>query len=83
MQTYLGTWQIAPSDGFWTGQDISESEAVVSAAVRAGIRGFDTARSYGKGKAEQTLSKILRRFPDIPFRVDTKIMPSAKDPGRA
>lgn len=83
MQTYLGTWQIAPSDGFWTGQDISESEAVVSAAVRAGIRGFDTARSYGKGKAEQTLSKILRRFPDIPFRVDTKIMPSSKDPGRA
>ena len=60
MQTYLGTWQIAPSDGFWTGQDISESEAVVSAAVRAGICGFDTARSYGKGKAEQTLSKILR-----------------------
>ncbi len=83
MQTYLGTWQIAPSDGFWTGQDISESEAVVTAAVRAGIRGFDTARSYGKGKAEQTLSKILRRFPDIPFRVDTKIMPSSKDPGRA
>ena len=83
MQTYLGTWQIAPSDGFWTGQDISESEAVVSAAVRAGIRGFDTARSYGKGKAEQTLSKILRRFPDIPFCVDTKIMPSAKDPGQA
>ena len=82
MQTYLGTWQIAPSDGFWTGQDISESEAVVSAAVRAGIRGFDTARSYGKGKAEQTLSKILRRFPNLPFRVDTKIMPSAKDPAQ-
>ncbi|MBR6348613.1 MAG: aldo/keto reductase, partial [Spirochaetales bacterium] len=82
MQTYLGTWQIAPSDGFWAGQDISDSEAVISAAVRAGIRGFDTARSYGKGKAEQTLSKILRRFPNLPFRVDTKIMPSAKDPGQ-
>ena len=82
MQTYLGTWQIAPSDGFWTGQDLSDSEAVLSAAVKAGIKGFDTAGSYGKGQAEQTLSKILRRFPDIPFFVDTKIMPSSKDPAQ-
>lgn len=80
MRTYLGTWQTSPSDGFWTDQNIPDSKAVISAAVRLGIRGFDTARSYGKGRAEQTLSKVLRRFTDIPFSVDTKIMPSAKNP---
>ena len=80
MKTYLGTWQIAPSDGFWTDQDLSESEAVLSAAVKAGIRCFDTAQSYGKGRSEQTLAKILRRHPDIRFTIDTKIMPSTKSP---
>ncbi|MBO6000985.1 MAG: aldo/keto reductase [Spirochaetales bacterium] len=62
MEFYLGTWQVSPSDGFWTDQDISESEKVISQAVRMGIRGFDTAHSYGKGRSEQTLAKVLRRF---------------------
>ena len=62
MKFYLGTWQVAPSDGFWTGQDLAESENVISTAVKNGIFGFDTAQSYGKGQAEQTLSKVLRRF---------------------
>lgn len=80
VKTYLGTWQTSPSDGFWTDQSIADSEAVLSAAVRSGICCFDTAQSYGKGQAEQTLAKILRRFPDRKdsFVIDTKIMPSAK-----
>ena len=80
METYLGTWQVAPSDGFWTDQSLSDSEKVLSSAVRNGIAGFDTAQSYGKGQAEQTLAKILRRFPEKAgtFRIDTKIMPSSK-----
>ena len=61
MEFYLGTWQVAPSDGFWVGQDISQSEKVISCAIRLGIRGFDTAQSYGKGRAEQALAKVLRR----------------------
>ena len=78
--TYLGTWQTSPSDGFWTDQSITDSEAVLSAAVRLGICRFDTAQSYGKGQAEQTLAKILRRFPDKTeyFVIDTKIMPSTR-----
>ncbi len=90
MQLYLGTWQVAPSDGFWTDQDTSESESVISTAVRLGIHGFDTAQSYGKGRSEQTLAKVLRRFLDVscalaPLRpchpkIDTKIMPSTKEP---
>ena len=78
-EIYLGTWQVSPSDGFWTGQDVAESEKVISFAVRSGIRGFDTAAGYSRGRAEQVLSKVLRRFPGIPFRVDTKIMPAARD----
>ena len=83
METYLGTWQIAPSDGFWTDQNLSDSEKVLSSAVKGGIAGFDTAQSYGKGRAEQTLSKILRRFPDKAesFRIDTKTMPSTRPAG--
>lgn len=80
MKTYLGTWQTAPSDGFWTDQSLRDSENVISRAVRLGIRCFDTAQSYGKGRSEQTLAKILRRFPDLSFTVDTKIMPSSKSP---
>ena len=80
VKTYLGTWQTSPSDGFWTDQSIADSEAVLSAAVRSGLCCFDTAQSYGKGQAEQTLAKILRRFPDKApsFVIDTKIMPSAR-----
>ena len=78
MRTYLGTWQVTQTDGFWTGQDTGSGEAVISTAVKAGITGFDTAQSYGKGRAEQLLGKILRRFPSRTFNVDTKIMPSSK-----
>ena len=79
MRTYLGTWQVSPTDGFWTDQDPSSAEAVLASAVRLGITGFDTAQSYGKGRAEQVLGKILRRFPDRSFSVDTKIMPTTRN----
>ena len=78
MRTYLGTWQVTPSDGFWTDQDPSSGESLLSTAVRLGVTCFDTAQSYGKGRTEQVLGKILRRFPDRKFVVDTKIMPSSK-----
>ena len=79
MQTYLGTWQVSPTDGFWTDQEPSAGEAVLSAAVRMGITGFDTAQSYGRGRSEQVLGKVLRRFPGRQFCVDTKIMPTTRN----
>ena len=78
VQYYLGTWQVSPSDGFWTDQDISESEKVISLALKLGIKGFDTAQSYGKGQSEQTLAKVLRRTNNQDIKIDTKIMPSTK-----
>lgn len=76
----LGTWQCAPSDGFWKDQNPLESERLLGQAVRMDIRSFDTAQSYGKGRAEQLLGKVLSRFPNEGFKVDTKIMPTTKEP---
>jgi len=80
MTTYLGTWQTAPSDGFWTDQNLRESEKTISFAIKNGISGYDCAQSYGHGQAEQTLGKVLRRHPEATFLVDTKIMPTTRDP---
>lgn len=76
----FGTWQCAPSDGFWCNQDPLESERLLGQAVRMGIRSFDTAQSYGKGRTEQLLGKVLSRFPNESFEVDSKIMPTTKEP---
>lgn len=76
----LGTWQTVPTDGFWTNQDPFCSEKLLSFAIHQGFTCFDTAQSYGKGRAEQLLGKVLSRFPNKSFEVDTKIMPSSKEP---
>ncbi len=76
----LGTWQTVPSDGFWKDQDPALSEKLLSLAIRQGFKNFDTAQGYGKGRAEQLLGKVLARFPNKSFIVDSKIMPSSKDP---
>jgi len=81
MSNYIvGTWQLVPSDGFWKDQNTKESENFLGQAVRMGNTSFDTAQSYGKGRTEQLLGKVLTRFPFCDFKVDTKIMPSSKDP---
>ncbi len=69
---------MCPSDGFWKDQDTAESEKTLRCALKHNIRVFDCAQSYGKGRAEQILGKILRRFPDRSFDVDTKIMPTTR-----
>lgn len=76
----LGTWQTVPSDGFWKDQDPALSEKLLSLAIRQGFKNFDTAQGYGKGRAEQLLGKVLARFPNKSFNVDSKIMPSSKGP---
>ena len=76
----IGTWQTVPSDGFWTDQDPSLSEKLLTFAIHQGFTGFDTAQGYGKGRAEQLLGKVLARYPNKVFDVDSKIMPSSKEP---
>ncbi len=55
----LGSW--AFSEGYWEGQDRRNSIRAVAAALRGGIRLFDTAPAYGNGQAEQLLGQQLRR----------------------
>lgn len=76
----LGTWQTVPSDGFWIDQEPADSEKLLSFAIHQGFTSFDTAQGYGKGRAEQLLGKIMSHFPQKEFEIDTKIMPSAKEP---
>lgn len=75
----LGCWQFAGAFGFWTNQQRSDSIKTIHAAIRGGVRHFDTAQGYGNGRSEQLLGQQLRRFRDIvprqEFRIATKIMP--------
>jgi aryl-alcohol dehydrogenase-like predicted oxidoreductase len=55
----LGCW--AFGQGLWQ-QELSNSIKTIHHALRLGLRDFDTAQSYGKGKSEQVLTQQLRRF---------------------
>lgn len=69
----LGTWQVSPTHGFWTGQDLNESRNVLTYALRRGLRHFDTAPSYGNGVAEQLLGSIVKNRCEL--YLATKFMP--------
>lgn len=75
----LGCWQFGPSFGFWEDQRRTDSLRVLNAALREGIRHFDTAASYGNGSSEQILGQQLKRFSNTIGReelsIATKIMP--------
>ncbi|MCF0238588.1 MAG: aldo/keto reductase [Sphaerochaetaceae bacterium] len=79
MKVALGTWQITSTHGFWINQNPKEGEKTLSFAVKEGITSFDTAQSYGNGLTEQILGKVLSRYPNRKFEIDTKIMASSSD----
>ena len=53
------------------GSELKNSARVIEAALAAGIRHFDTAPSYGEGKSEEVLGRILANVPEI--TISTKI----------
>lgn len=59
----LGTWAFGGNAGFWTDQERSASIRTLHLAVRSGVRSYDTAYAYQKGRAEQMLGQQLKRFP--------------------
>lgn len=65
----LGCWQLGAE---WGEVSDAAAEAVLQAAVAAGIDFFDTADVYGKGRSEQRLGDFLRRTGTRPF-VATKV----------
>lgn len=72
----LGTWGFGPSFGFWEDQVQSDSTKTLRLALKSGLRHFDSAPSYGSGKAEQLLGSQLKTHPNrASLTIATKCMP--------
>ncbi len=65
----LGT---APLGGLFTSVKEDDSDALITAALDAGINYFDTAPLYGHGRAEKRLGRILKSA-GKPFVISTKV----------
>ena len=60
----LGTWQLG---GDWGDVDDDSAEAVLEAALDAGVTLLDTADVYGDGRSEERIRKALAPRGDRPF----------------
>ena len=60
----LGTWQLG---GDWGDVDDDAAEAVLEAALDAGVDLLDTADVYGDGRSEERIRKALAPRSDRPF----------------
>ncbi|MCU1613822.1 MAG: aldo/keto reductase [Frankiales bacterium] len=60
----LGTWQLG---GDWGNVDDDAAEAVLDAALDAGVTLLDTADVYGDGRSEERIRKALGLRRDRPF----------------
>jgi aryl-alcohol dehydrogenase-like predicted oxidoreductase len=72
----LGCWAIGGSD--WGGeQEVEDSLAAMQASWDNGIRHFDTAQGYGKGRSEEILGRFLQEksIPRDEVFVASKIYP--------
>ncbi len=56
----LGCW-VFGEDSYWGHQNHRDSVKTLQAALRGGIKHFDTARSYGNGRSEQITGQQLRK----------------------
>lgn len=72
----LGCWQLG---GDWGGVGEDEAQAIMCAAVEAGVTLFDTADVYGAGRSETLIGKFLKTSRADVF-VATKLGRSS-DPG--
>ena len=63
-----------PVSGLLTGNDANAQNAVVVAAIAAGINWFDTAPGYGAGSSEANLGRALSEIkPAEPIHIATKV----------
>jgi aryl-alcohol dehydrogenase-like predicted oxidoreductase len=69
----LGTWRWGGD--YWQAGEEGEAKKVISLALELGIRDFDTAPAYGRGRAEQLLGQALRGKGEA-VRVSTKFYPT-------
>lgn len=70
----IGTWAMGSQ---WGAQDDQDSIAALHEALDAGCRFIDTAQSYGEGRSEGLVAKVMRDRPELEEQVVicTKIPP--------
>ena len=66
----LGTWQLGAD---WGEVRPDAAQAVLEAAVQAGVTMFDTADVYGDGRSEQCIAEFLAARPGVDTFVATKM----------
>ncbi len=72
----LGCW-VFGEDSYWGQQNHNDSVKTIQAAIRGGIKHFDTARSYGNGRSEQiTGQQLLRVRKNILLATKTTWLPA-------
>jgi aryl-alcohol dehydrogenase-like predicted oxidoreductase len=82
-----GCWQFSQGKGMtgrmWSVLDQATMDAVVAAALKAGVTWFDTAQAYGNGASELALSTALQHLEVEPGQVviATKWLPILKRAG--
>jgi predicted aldo/keto reductase-like oxidoreductase len=54
----------------------ADNPALIPAAIKAGIKHFDTAHGYQRGRNEEMLGKILKEYPRDSFVLATKVEPA-------
>jgi predicted aldo/keto reductase-like oxidoreductase len=57
----------------------ADSPALVHAAIKEGIKHFDTAHGYQGGKNEEMLGEVLKGYPRDSFIVSTKVPPEDRN----
>ncbi len=75
----LGCWPFGGGK-YWGGQEQTDVNAVVKAAVALGVNYFDTAEAYNDGASETSLGLALRGVPRDKVIIGTKISPSNTRP---
>ncbi|MFP4172322.1 MAG: aldo/keto reductase [Candidatus Hydrogenedentota bacterium] len=76
----FGAWQIGDPN-YWGPDGQADADAVVKAAMDAGINFFDTAEGYGGGESERQLGKALGNRRKNVY-VASKVSPKNCAPGR-
>ncbi|MCU0937997.1 MAG: aldo/keto reductase [Burkholderiaceae bacterium] len=76
----LGCWSFGGGD-YWGPQDQNDVDAVVRAAVDAGVNYFDTAEAYNEGRSEESLGRALRGVARERVVIGSKVSPGHCYPG--
>ena len=74
----LGCWAFG-NDRYWGTQSHNDSVKTIQAALRGGIKHFDTARSYSNGRSEQITGQQLKNSrEDVIIATKTTWLPAGK-----